>query len=110
MTDYSKMQLGTKVHGMEIVKCPHCRRPGLRLEDYVRGTVASIPGKPDTLAEPPTPDSPGIPGNWIKVVVFLHSEAGNLQQSIDSELAAVGQFDACPIIEKRTAREESRRE
>jgi len=109
MTDYSKMPLGTKVHSMEVVECPHCHRAGLRLEDYVRGTVASVPGKLDTLAEPPTPNSPGIPGNWIKVVVFLHSEAGSLQQSKDSELA-VGQFDACPIIKSRTAREENPRE
>jgi|HubBroStandDraft_1064217.scaffolds.fasta_scaffold62961_2 hypothetical protein len=106
MTDYSKMALGTKVHGMEIVKCPHCHRPALRLDDFVRGTVASVEGKPDTLAEPPTPNSPSIPGNWVKVVVFLHSEAGSLQLSNDSELA-LGQSDACPVIRSRTSHEEN---
>lgn len=110
MTDYSKMPLGTKIHSMEVVECPHCHRPGLRLDDFVRGTVPSAQRKPDTLTEPPTPNSSGIPGNWVRVVVFLHSEAGSLQPSDDSKLTAIGQFDVCPIIKRRTPREENPRE
>jgi len=55
---------------------PSCR---IEIRDYVRVLCLAFRDW-NTLAEPPTPKSPGS-RQLVKVVVVLHSEAGSLQQS-----------------------------
>lgn len=108
MTEYSKMPLGTKIGSLEVVECPHCHRPGLKLGEWER-VAPSVDGTRDSALPA---GSQSTSKNYVLVSIYVHSEPDTVPfdkypEPID---AVTGQFDVCPTISLRIAREDMPRE
>jgi hypothetical protein len=107
MTDYSKMALGTKIGNLEVVECPHCHRPGLKLGEWKR-IAPTVDGVSDTASPVSRPSLK----DYVLVSIYVHSEPDTVSfdkypEPLDT---VTGRFDVCPTISLRTAHEGMRRE
>jgi hypothetical protein len=90
MTDYTSMPLGPLAPNRqgEITECPHCRRRGLKLEDYK-----------DPMS-----------GSTEKEFIYIHREGSRLiRREENGRLVEIVQTlaDACPIKIKPKSLEET---